>query len=80
MEQRNRLGALGYLPPLLLYALLLFVADGERGNFAAAGGSGGPCRGRQNQPVPVAKEPEEEEKGKASRSPAIPVCSPGPEG
>ncbi|XP_034494786.1 V-set and transmembrane domain-containing protein 2B isoform X2 [Ailuropoda melanoleuca] len=27
MEQRNRLGALGYLPPLLLYALLLFVAD-----------------------------------------------------
>ncbi|KAF3818349.1 hypothetical protein GH733_012657 [Mirounga leonina] len=28
MEQRNRLGALGYLPPLLLHALLLFVADG----------------------------------------------------
>ncbi|XP_029781138.1 V-set and transmembrane domain-containing protein 2B [Suricata suricatta] len=27
MEQRNRLGALGYLPPLLLHALLLFVAD-----------------------------------------------------
>nr|XP_014978955.2 V-set and transmembrane domain-containing protein 2B isoform X2 [Macaca mulatta] len=27
MEQRNRLGALGYLPPLLLNALLLFVAD-----------------------------------------------------
>ncbi|XP_075394018.1 V-set and transmembrane domain-containing protein 2B [Tenrec ecaudatus] len=26
MEQRNRLGALGYLPPLLLHALLLFVA------------------------------------------------------
>uniref|UniRef100_A0A2K5H8L1 V-set and transmembrane domain-containing protein 2B n=1 Tax=Colobus angolensis palliatus TaxID=336983 RepID=A0A2K5H8L1_COLAP len=26
-EQRNRLGALGYLPPLLLHALLLFVAD-----------------------------------------------------
>ncbi|XP_011804564.1 PREDICTED: V-set and transmembrane domain-containing protein 2B [Colobus angolensis palliatus] len=25
--QRNRLGALGYLPPLLLHALLLFVAD-----------------------------------------------------
>lgn len=40
MEQRNRLGAPGYLPPLLLHALLLFVADGERGNFAAAGGSG----------------------------------------
>ncbi|CAO2625671.1 V-set and transmembrane domain-containing protein 2B [Lemmus lemmus] len=27
MEQRNRLGALGYLPPLLLHGLLLFVAD-----------------------------------------------------
>ncbi|TEA39772.1 hypothetical protein DBR06_SOUSAS30510011, partial [Sousa chinensis] len=27
MEQRNRLGAPGYLPPLLLHALLLFVAD-----------------------------------------------------
>lgn len=27
MEQRNRLGALGYLPPLLLHALLLLVAD-----------------------------------------------------
>ncbi|XP_053461181.1 V-set and transmembrane domain-containing protein 2B [Nycticebus coucang] len=27
MEQRNRLGALGYLPPLLLLALLLFAAD-----------------------------------------------------
>ncbi|XP_026350467.1 V-set and transmembrane domain-containing protein 2B [Ursus americanus] len=27
MEQRNRLGALGYLPLLLLHALLLFVAD-----------------------------------------------------
>ncbi|XP_037374021.1 V-set and transmembrane domain-containing protein 2B isoform X2 [Talpa occidentalis] len=27
MEQRNRLGALGYLPPLLLHALLLCVAD-----------------------------------------------------
>ncbi|XP_006887927.1 PREDICTED: V-set and transmembrane domain-containing protein 2B [Elephantulus edwardii] len=27
MEQRNRLGALGYLPPLLLHALLFFVAD-----------------------------------------------------
>ncbi|XP_003466577.1 V-set and transmembrane domain-containing protein 2B isoform X1 [Cavia porcellus] len=27
MEQRNRLGALGYLPPLLLHALLLFLAD-----------------------------------------------------
>ncbi|XP_039087874.1 V-set and transmembrane domain-containing protein 2B [Hyaena hyaena] len=27
MEQLNRLGALGYLPPLLLHALLLFVAD-----------------------------------------------------
>ncbi|XP_045842818.1 V-set and transmembrane domain-containing protein 2B isoform X2 [Meles meles] len=27
MEQRNPLGALGYLPPLLLHALLLFVAD-----------------------------------------------------
>ncbi|KAM9192293.1 V-set and transmembrane domain-containing protein 2B isoform 2-T2 [Dugong dugon] len=27
MEQRNRLGALGYLPPLLLHALLLFVAN-----------------------------------------------------
>ncbi|KAK2493174.1 LOW QUALITY PROTEIN: hypothetical protein MC885_004132 [Smutsia gigantea] len=27
MEQRNRLGALGYLPSLLLHALLLFVAD-----------------------------------------------------
>lgn len=40
MEQLNRLGALGYLPPLLLHALLLFVADGERGNFAASGGSG----------------------------------------
>ncbi|XP_045388417.1 V-set and transmembrane domain-containing protein 2B isoform X1 [Lemur catta] len=26
MEQRNRLGALGYLPPLLVHALLLFVA------------------------------------------------------
>ena len=40
MEQRNRLGALGYLPPLLLHGLLLFVADGERGNFATAMGSG----------------------------------------
>lgn len=80
MEQRNRLGALGYLPPLLLHALLLFVADGERGNFAAAGGSGDPCWGRQSQPVPVAKEQEEEEKGTASRSPTIPVFSPGPEG
>nr|XP_045010682.1 V-set and transmembrane domain-containing protein 2B isoform X2 [Jaculus jaculus] len=27
MEQRNQLGAPGYLPPLLLHALLLFVAD-----------------------------------------------------
>ncbi|NP_001405561.1 V-set and transmembrane domain-containing protein 2B isoform 3 precursor [Mus musculus] len=27
MEQRNRLGALGYLLPLLLHSLLLFVAD-----------------------------------------------------
>ncbi|XP_066205080.1 V-set and transmembrane domain-containing protein 2B [Saccopteryx leptura] len=27
MEQRNQRGALGYLPPLLLHALLLFVAD-----------------------------------------------------
>ncbi|XP_017206127.2 V-set and transmembrane domain-containing protein 2B isoform X1 [Oryctolagus cuniculus] len=27
MEHRNRRGALGYLPPLLLHALLLFVAD-----------------------------------------------------
>ncbi|KAG8510020.1 V-set and transmembrane domain-containing protein 2B [Galemys pyrenaicus] len=27
MEQRNQLGSLGYLPPLLLHALLLFVAD-----------------------------------------------------
>ncbi|XP_006867444.1 PREDICTED: V-set and transmembrane domain-containing protein 2B [Chrysochloris asiatica] len=27
MEQRNRLGALGYLPPLLLHALLLFLAN-----------------------------------------------------
>lgn len=42
MEQRNRLGALGYLLPLLLHSLLLFVADGERGNFAAAMGSGDP--------------------------------------
>lgn len=79
MEQRNRLGALGYLPPLLLHALL-FVADGERGNFAAAGGSGGPCRSHQSHPVLVATEKEEEKKGKASQSPAIPVCSQGPEG
>lgn len=42
MEQRNRLGALGYLPPLLLHGLLLFVADGERGNLAATMGSGDP--------------------------------------
>lgn len=49
MEQRNRLGALGYLPPLLLHALLLFVADGERGNFAAAVGSGGLCWGRHGE-------------------------------
>ncbi|XP_051004364.1 V-set and transmembrane domain-containing protein 2B [Acomys russatus] len=27
MDQRNRLGALGYLPPLLLHGLLLVVAD-----------------------------------------------------
>ncbi|KAM6223177.1 V-set and transmembrane domain-containing protein 2B isoform 2-T2 [Rhynchocyon petersi] len=27
MEQRNRLGALGHLPPLLLHALLFFVAN-----------------------------------------------------
>ena len=40
MEQRNRLGAPGYLPPLVLRALLLFVAEGESGNFAAAGVSG----------------------------------------
>lgn len=79
MEQRNQLGALGYLPPLLLHALLLFVADGERGNFAAVGSTGGPCQGRQSQPAPVAAE-EEEEKGKASRSSAIPACSPGPKG
>lgn len=59
MEQRNRLGALGYLPPLLLHALLLLMADGERGDFAAAGVRG-------SFPGP----PEEEEKGKASRSPA----------
>lgn len=41
MEQRNPLCSLGYLPPLplllLLHALLLLLADGERGNFAAAG-------------------------------------------
>lgn len=78
MEQRNRLGALGYLSPLLLHALL-FVADGERGKFAAAGCSGGPYRSHQSHPVLVATE-EEEKKGKASRSPAIPVCSQGPEG
>lgn len=40
MEQRNRLGAPRYLPPLVLRALLLFVAEGESGNFATAGVSG----------------------------------------
>lgn len=56
MDQRNRLGAPGYLPPLLLRALLLFVAEGESGNFAAAGDSGvlpGPpkpsCPGRRGE-------------------------------
>lgn len=75
MEQRNRLGALGYLPPLLLHGLLLFVADGERGNFAAAMGSRDPLlRPPKSASLATA---EEERKRQASRSPAIPVCNPG---
>lgn len=74
MEQRNRLGALGYLPPLLLHGLLLFVADGERGNFAAALGSGDPLlRPRKSASLAT----EEERKRQVSRSPEIPMCNPG---
>lgn len=68
MEQRNRLGALGYLPPLLLHGLLLFVADGERGNFATAMGSGESLLRPRKSALATA---EEKRKRQASRSPAI---------
>lgn len=68
MEQRNRLGAPRYLPPLVLRALLLFVAEGESGNFATAGVSGvlaGAAKASLSWQA----------KGKASQSPAILVCN-----
>lgn len=70
MEQRNRLGALGYLLPLLLHSLLLFVADGERGNFVAAMGSGDPFFAKATEVCPLATA-EEERKRQALSNPGV---------
>lgn len=80
MEQRNRLGALGYLPPLLLHALLLFVANGERGNFAAAVGSGNSLLGPPEPAFPGCHEGERGRKGEAFTVSSNPCVQSGPGG